>query len=210
MFKDFLLFLIPAELSLSQLDTLQLLFFMEFLCQNGLSPSNIANYLAAIRANFIICGLPIHFMQDDRIHLFLIAIKINRPLALENQSVFSDSMLQNIIEACSHLQHTCVFIALYTFLLSSFFGLSNVLLHTTQSFDPSHQLCRLSTSTATILLKWSKTNQEREQIHTLAIPNFSNSTVCPTGRYKTSLSFCKPILMTLYSLYSINIIKYFP
>ena len=78
---DFLAFLVPAELSLSQVDTIQLLACMEFLCHNDLSPSNIANY---IRANLVICGLSTIFLQDDRIHLFLRALKINRPLTLKN------------------------------------------------------------------------------------------------------------------------------
>ena len=101
MLRDYLAFLVPAGLSLSQVDTIQLHAFMEFLCHNGMSPFNIANYLAAIRANLVICGLSTTFMQDDRIHLFLRGVKINRPLALKTQSVITDSMFYNIIQACS-------------------------------------------------------------------------------------------------------------
>ena len=150
MFKDFLTFLVPAGLILSQVDTIQLLAFMEFLCQNGLSPSNINNYLAAVRANLVICGLSTAFINCDRIHLFLRAMKINRPLSLK-------ILLHSILQACSCLQYPQVFPALYSFLFFSFLRLSNVLPHSIHTFDPSGQLCRgdviFSIVGATVLLK---------------------------------------------------------
>ena len=144
MFKDFLAFLVPAGLIPSQVGTIQLLAFMEFLCQNGLSPSSIANYLAAVRVNFVMCGLSTTFMNDDRIHLFLRATKINRPLSLKIQSIVTEPMLYSVLQACSQFQHPQVFSALYSFLFFSFLRLSSVLPHSTHTFDPSRQLCRVT------------------------------------------------------------------
>ena len=156
---------------------------MEFLCQNGLAPPNIANYLAAVRANFVMCGLSTTFMNDDRIHLFLRATKINRPLSLKIQSIVTEPMLYSVLQACSHFQHPQVFSALYSFLFFSFLRLSNILPHSNHTFDPSRQLCRgdiiFSTLGATVLLKWSKTNQERQQIQTIAIQKLGHSVICP-------------------------------
>ena len=50
MFRDFLAFLLSAGLHFSQVTTIILLAFMEFLHKNGLSQTNISNYMAGIRA----------------------------------------------------------------------------------------------------------------------------------------------------------------
>ena len=129
------------------------------------------------------CGLPTTFMNDDRIHLFLRATKMNKPLSMKIQSIVTEPMLHNISQACSQFQHPQVFSALYSFLFFSFLRLSNVLLHSTHNFDPSRQLCRgdiiFSTLGDTVLLKWSKTNQERQQIQTIAIQKLGHSLICP-------------------------------
>ena len=57
MFKDFLGFLAVAGLSWLQVSTPVLLAFMEYLHVSGMSPSNIANYLTAIRSMMILYGL---------------------------------------------------------------------------------------------------------------------------------------------------------
>ena len=44
MFSDFMAFLVAAGLLLSQVDIHVLLAFMEYLCQNKFTPSNISNY----------------------------------------------------------------------------------------------------------------------------------------------------------------------
>ena len=46
MFTDFMAFLVAAGLLPSQVDVHILLAFMEYLCQNNFTPSNISNYLA--------------------------------------------------------------------------------------------------------------------------------------------------------------------
>ena len=159
-----------------------------------MSPSNIANYLAAVRAIFVMCGLSTTFMNDERIHLFLRATNINRPLSLKIQSIVTEPMLHSILHACSHFQHTQVFSALYSFLFFSFLRLSNVLPHSTHIFDPSRELCRgdiiFSTLGATVLLKWSKTNQERQQIQTIAIQKLGHSSICPIRALHSMIALC--------------------
>ena len=72
-FRDFLAFLV---LCWAVPGSGRLLAFMEFLYQNAIILSNIANYLAAIRANLVICGFPTHFMQDGRVQLCLDPLKL--------------------------------------------------------------------------------------------------------------------------------------
>ena len=51
------------------------------------------------------------------------------------------------------------------------------------SFEPPGQPCRgnaiFSEVGTTVLVKWSKTNQERQQIHIIAIPKLGESMICP-------------------------------
>ena len=56
------------------------------------------------------------FMQDDRVQLFLKALKVNRPLDLKTQSVVTDSMLRDSFQICHYLHDSIIFQAMYTFL----------------------------------------------------------------------------------------------
>ena len=67
MFADFLAFLVVLELTWPQVSTLWVLAFMEHLHGHGMSPSNIKNYMTAIRSMCIIYGQDTAFMRDQRI-----------------------------------------------------------------------------------------------------------------------------------------------
>ena len=79
-FKDFLGFLVVADLSLPQVTTMDILAYMEHLLQNGMSVSNIANHMTGIKAMFLAYGLNPSPLADNRISLFLKSVRINRPL----------------------------------------------------------------------------------------------------------------------------------
>ena len=53
MFRLSLAFLVTLGLPLSQLSTLDILAFMEYLAQSGMSPDHITNYPTAIRSLYI-------------------------------------------------------------------------------------------------------------------------------------------------------------
>ena len=92
----------------------------------------------------------------------------------------------------SYFHHPQFFSALYSFLFFSLLRLSNVLPHSIHTFDPSRQLCRgdviFSTIGATVLLNWSKTDQERQQIHTLTIQSLGESVICPIRVLQTMIT----------------------
>ena len=113
MFRDFLIFLLVAGIHLHQVTTITLLAFMEFLVANQMSQSNIANYIASIRAIRIAYGLNTSPFQDHRLPLVLKSLRINAPLKPKNSSVITIPVLTNIMEACTRLQHPVIFRALY-------------------------------------------------------------------------------------------------
>ena len=115
MFYDFLAFLILAGLWMPQVSTLEVLAFVEYLFQAGISPSNITNYITAIRSMLILNGCNTAPFQDQRIPLFVKAIKINRPLDPVFHLTLDHVLLQKIVTAFDQFLHSILFKALYTF-----------------------------------------------------------------------------------------------
>ena len=90
MFVDYLAFLMVTGMPPGQVDVHILLAFPEYLYRNNMSVSNIANYLAAIRALSIIYDLPTESFRHQKLQMFIRSLKINRPPTLKSQSVFDE------------------------------------------------------------------------------------------------------------------------
>ena len=80
MFALFLALLVALDLSLPQISTMDVLAFMEYLLESGMSAVNITNHLTAIRSMLIIYNCDASPFRDHRIPLFIKLVKINRPL----------------------------------------------------------------------------------------------------------------------------------
>ena len=164
---------------------------MEYLHENQHSPSNIANYLAAIIANLILYCLPTVMFTDERIQLYIKSLKINRQLKPVQPTIITEDMLKEIVQITSLLPHPEVFISLYTFSFFSFLRISNILPHSVATFDVSRHLCIgdvfFSEMGATVLIKWSKTLQDRTETRTIAIPALGPSVICLITAMKAML-----------------------
>ena len=101
-------------------------------------------------------------------------------------------MLLDIVKVAPQLQSPKVFQALYLLCYFSFLRLSNILPHTSTGFDGTRHLCvggvMLSFTGATIVVKWSKTIQDRISTATVVIPCLGNSPLCPVSAIRTMLS----------------------
>ena len=114
MFALFLSFLVAVGLSLPQADTLDILAFMEYLLQAGMTAANITNHLTAIRSCCIIYNIDTAaFRDNNRIPLFIKSIKINRSLQPSWKFVTDENMLYSIYAVCPPLPFPQVFKALY-------------------------------------------------------------------------------------------------
>ena len=182
MFQLFLAFLVVVDLSLPGVSSLDILAFMEYLAQSGMSRDNITNHLAAARAMFIIYGYNTAPFRDQRIPLFIRSLKINRPFTPKIQLLIDDTLLLKIVTVSAQLQFPLVYKALYL-VAFSFLRLSNILPHAAKNFDKTRHLCVgdiiLSTHRAVILIKWSKTYQDRVKTTTIDIPFLGASQLCP-------------------------------
>ena len=142
MFKDFLNFLVVTGLAITQVSSQILLCFMEFLVQNQISHINVANYMAALRASFIIYAIPTVAFTDHRLRLFLKSVKINLNFTPTIHSSITVDTLHKICQACTVLPNPEIFSALYLFSFFSVLRLSNILPHSIKLFDSTRQLCR--------------------------------------------------------------------
>ena len=104
-----------AGLSLPQVSTIDILAYMEYLHGNGVSPSNITNYVTGIRALYILYGLDTQQFRDQRIPLFIKASQINRPLKPTIVLSLDVELLEHIVDLCLQLQFPLVFKSLYLF-----------------------------------------------------------------------------------------------
>ena len=108
-------FLVAAGLLLDQVNTVILLIFMEFLLDQKFSPSNIVNFMAGIRSQFILYGLDTTPFKDERIHLFQKSLTHTRPLCPRIAPIITTEILTDILLVSASLKFPIVFRALYTF-----------------------------------------------------------------------------------------------
>ena len=191
MFMEFMGFLVAAGLFINQVNTVTLLIFMEFLLHNNLSSSNIVNYMAGIRSQFILYGLDTAPFRDERIHLFQKSLTITRPLCPKMSYIITTDILADILLVSASLEFPITFQALYAFCFFSFLRLSNLLPHSRASFDPTRQLCRgdliVSSDSITVIIKRSKTIQNRRNTTTICVPALGKSPLCPFKAIRSML-----------------------
>ena len=192
MFKDFLGFLVVAGTSIHQVSHQVLLAFMQYLLDNQCSFSNITNYLTGIRAFFVVHGCNTEAFRHEQIQLFQKSIKLNVHFRPKANTIITIQQLQNIILSCDTLSHPVVFKAVYLVAFFSFLRVSNLLPHSVRSFDPTRQLALgdlfFSEQGVTILIKWSKTLQNRHDTTTISLPDLGASPLCPVTALKTLIS----------------------
>ena len=74
---------------------------------------------------------------------------------------------------------------MYSVCFFSFLRLSNLLLYSWTTYDCTRQLARgnfiVTGKNAVLLLKWSKTIQDRKSVLTIPLPNLGQSILCPIG-----------------------------
>ena len=155
----------------------------------------MANHMSALRAFHIMHGLCTKAFQDHRISLYFKSLKFNRQFAPQTNQTLTVSTLESVIALAKTTQHQVTFVALYSFFFFSFLRLSNLLPHTPNTFDITRHLARgdiiFTSFGAIVIIKWSKTMQNRKDTCTIAIPSLGRSEICPVNALKTMFA-CLP------------------
>ena len=179
------------QISLVNLSPTILIAYLQFLTTNGSSPPTLANHLSAIKANLALYGLPTQLFQDPRIKYFQKAVTLHRPFTPFLKSIIDIDTLQLIIRMCDSTYMGQVFKAIYTLAFFSFLRLSNLVPHSAKLFSPLYHLARGDIIFAPpglhILVKWSKTIQDRKHIKILKIPSLGSNPICPVTAIKNLL-----------------------
>ena len=132
---------------------------------------------------FIIHNLPTQPFRDEKIQMFVKSVKINRPLLIKTNSIFTEQMLLDIIATTETLEFSEIFLSVYLLAFFSFLRLSNMVPHAKNGFDPSRHLAQgdiiFSDNEAIVLVKWSKTIQSRDKVVRVVIPKLPGSKLCP-------------------------------
>ena len=181
MFRVFMAFCIYMQVSLMKIDVNVILSFCECLVANECSVSMIANYLSAIKASFVLCNMSYSLLDHPRIKYFLKSMRINRPMTVTSHNVIDLHMLERISQACEQLNFPQVFSAIFLTGFFGFFRLSNLAPHSILTFDPSRHLTGhdLFFTKKLVLIKWSKTMQDRNTVQVISLPRVSNRAICP-------------------------------
>ena len=166
--------------------------FLEFLIENSVSHTSIANYISAIKANLSLYGLSTVAFLDPRIAYFQRSLKLNKPYAPTLKKIIDIPLLQAIVAICDTMWMGQIFKALYLTAFFSFLRISNLVPHSIQAFSPLEQITRGDVFFATpgihLLIKWTKTIQNRDSIRILKIPTLGDSPICPVTAIKNLLA----------------------
>ena len=188
MWADFISFQAAAGLPSYQVTVTLLLSFLEYRHENNISADQLQNYLSAIRAMHIAHGLETASFKDERLPLFLKAIRIHRPFKPRVLAHLDIPLLKKIIHLCDHMQFPQIFKPLYLLIFFSFLRMSNVLPHAVTQFDFTRHLARadviFGTTGAVLIIKWSKTLQNRRDVVTISLPDLQSSHLCPVSALK--------------------------
>ena len=186
MFRTFVSFCVYMSIAVESVDVNGLLAFLECL-NNKTSVNMLANYLAAIRANFNVLGFNADILEDKRLKYYLKSIKLNRPVCVSTKNVISLEILHKIVHCCDTLYMGPIFKAVFLVAFFGFFRLSNLAPHSFSSFDVSWHLAAgdifFSKKFVKILVKWTKTLQTHDQI---------KSRLCPYHALKAVLAMYNP------------------
>ena len=155
---------------------------------NNLSKATIANYVSAIKHYFILYGLDNHTCSHPKLAMFLKSMAINRPLQIKIQGIIEIPLLKLMVNKCDSLPHPIIYKGIYLLAFFAFLRISNLVASTIKGFDSSRHLSRgdviWGAPGAHILLKWSKTIQDRLVHQVVQIPYLNAGDICPVTALK--------------------------
>ena len=158
---------------------------------NSVSPRVIANYVSSLKTaakRYKWDSEPLH---HQLVSAYFRSISINSIISPTPRGTFDLETLIIISKACNRLQDPVLYRAVFLTSFFAFLRMSNVAPHSRVKFDPGRHLLRqdiiFASPGAHILLKWSKTMQNRTAHQFVQIPQLSNSDLCPVSAIQSLL-----------------------
>ena len=183
LFRVFVAFCACVNAPLFAISVECILSFLEYLSLYKVSVHMLANYISAVKAMGIIYGLSVEALDDRRVKYFIKSRKVNRQFAVVKRNIMDIPTLKQVIQVCMGMGNPRVYKALFLCAFFGFFRLSNLTPHTVIGFDPLKQFSGgdviFSKKKVVLLLKWSKTLQDRDQVRSVVLPKLHNPLICP-------------------------------
>ena len=169
-----------------------ILCFLEFLHVNSLSPRVIKNYLVSLRTMAKFDKLSAEDLYFHSVTLYLRSLTINSKFRPVPRDTFDIPTLLLISQACESLSDPPLYRAAFLLDFFGFLRMSTIAPHSIQKFDYFRHLNRqdviFATPGAHILLKWTKTLQDRVGHHVVQIPHQDHPLLCPILALKNLLN----------------------
>ena len=190
-FKIFMAYCCFVNVQLHQLSTVFILSFLEFLLENGTSPSGVSNYISAVKSSLTMYGVSILPFLDQRITYYQKSLAMQRQFAVKIKKIIDIPLLQKITFLCDTTWMGQIYKATYLVAFFSFLRISNLVPHSIPAFSPLEQLTRgdifFAPPGAHLLVKWSKTMQTRDSVKIIKIPQLGAAPICPVQVLKKLL-----------------------
>ena len=169
--------------NVNQVNVFHLLCFLECLYYNGVKHSQMANYLSAIKSKFIIFGLDVACFSDHRLKYYQKAVQLHAPFHVKLNKIIDVTLLKKIVSQCDLTYMGQIFKGLYLLSFFSFLRLSNLVPHSCTGFSPLKHLARgdiiFKPGKILVLVKWSKTMQNNNQVKLISVLKIAGSPLCP-------------------------------
>ena len=191
MFKQYLGFLCFHNITLDQVNSSIFLAYLEFLYYNDKSHSIMRNHVSGVKWHIQKLGFSLVPYEDPRLVSYLRSVQKSSPMAYKLKSIIDPPTLRSLVQASENTYMGLIFKAMYLLGFFSFLRLSNLVPHSTSTFDFRKHLTRedvfFKQDSAIILLKWSKTMQLNNQIKLITIPKLNND-LCPVSALRDVLT----------------------
>ena len=184
LFRSFVGFCICINVPLREMNLSTVMSFLEYLVVNNTSIHMLANYVSALKAMAVVYNIEYTVFDHPQVKYYLKAVRINRPLSVPRRNIMDIPTLRCLISLVSPLSNAITFKALFLVGYFGFFQLSNLVPHAGKDFDPSRHLAGgdvfFESSTVKLLIKWTKTLQDRNQAKVISLPKL-DSNICSYG-----------------------------
>ena len=181
-FRTYLAYLTFMDLHI-ECSVHNILTFLEYLYNNGISPKVISTYLSSIHSKAKLYGWDVSSIGHPAVQRYICSISINSTFSPTPRGIFDVHTLYNISLSCDILTDPILFRAIFLTAFYGFLRMSNIAPHSASKFSPDHHFLRQDLIFACpgthLLIKWTKTLQHHKAHHWIQLPSIHNHFLCP-------------------------------
>ena len=188
-FRLYLLFCQRYHLQDIDPDVNTLCLYAEFLARSFKSFKSLFNYLCAVNTLHKILDIPCSAYDSFKFQMMKKALGNTMLHITRQKDPITPRLLLDLCQVSQPLAPMGrLFKCLFTLAFFSFLRCSNLLPPSARTFDPTRHLCRgdviVQPDCLVVIIKWSKTHQKRDKLHTIALTAMPGSPACPVQAFK--------------------------